>query len=83
MLRALDYFRASVLASGAPVDPRLADALAHLRGRRLADGRWPLDVRHRGRQWFEVDEGVGMPSRWVTLSALRVLRWADGSLAAG
>ena len=35
------------------------------------------DVRHRGRQWFEVDEGVGMPSRWVTLSALRVLRWAD------
>ncbi len=83
VLRALDYFRASVLASGAPVDPRLADALAHLRGRRLADGRWPLDVRHRGRQWFEVDEGVGMPSRWVTLSALRVLRWADGSLAAG
>ena len=22
-------------------------------------------------------QGVGMPSRWVTLSALRVLRWAD------
>ena len=80
VLRALDYFRASAILAGtaqAPVDPRLADALVHLRGRRLPDGRWPLDVRHRGRQWFEVDEGVGMPSRWVTLSALRVLRWAD------
>lgn len=77
VLRALDHLRASAQISGAPADPRLGEALAHLRGRGLPDGRWPLDVRHGGRQWFEVDAGPGMPSRWVTLAALRVLRWAE------
>ena len=28
------------------------------------------------REHFDVDEGVGKPSRWNTLRALRVLRWA-------
>ena len=27
---------------------------------------------------FELDAGVGKPSRWNTLRALRVLRWRDG-----
>jgi hypothetical protein len=26
-----------------------------------------------------MDEGVGKPSRWNTLRALRVLRWAEGA----
>ena len=43
ILRALDYFRASALLSGAAPDPRLEPAIAELRTRRLADGRWPLD----------------------------------------
>ncbi len=77
ILRALDHLRAGASLTGAPADPRLTPALDHLRSRRMPDGRWPLDVRHGGRQWFEVDEGPGMPSRWVTLSALRVLRWAE------
>ena len=77
VLRALDHLRACASLTGAAADPRLTEALAHLRSRRMPDGRWPLDVRHGGRQWFEVDEGPGMPSRWVTLSALRVLRWAE------
>ena len=28
--------------------------------------------------WFDVDDGVGEPSVWLTLRALRVLRWWDG-----
>jgi hypothetical protein len=27
--------------------------------------------------WFEVDVPVGEPSPWLTLQALRVLRWWD------
>ncbi len=41
------------------------------------DGRRPLDRRPRGRVWFHVDDGEGMPSVWATLRALRVLRWAE------
>ncbi len=69
-LRGLDYFRAADVP-----DPRLDEAIAELRRRRLPDGRWPLDRTLRGRVWFAVDEGVGEASRWLTLRALRVLRW--------
>lgn len=78
VLRGLDHFRAvAPLGSGAAPDPRLAEAVEHVRSRRAPDGRWLLDRTPRGRVWFEVDEGVGRPSRWVTLRALRVLRWWD------
>jgi hypothetical protein len=40
-----------------------------------ADGRWPLEVRHSGEMPVETDDGVGRPSRWNTLRALRVLGW--------
>ena len=85
ILRALDHFR-SAAALGTdpsdpsdPPDPRLDEALHHLRSRRLDDGSWPLDWRAPGRVWFDTDSGPGHPSRWVTLRALRVLRWADAS----
>jgi hypothetical protein len=74
-LRALDYFRSSAVLTGADPDPRLRDAIDHVRSRRLEDGTWPLDWSPKGRVWFEVDEGQGKPSRWVTLRAMRVLRW--------
>jgi hypothetical protein len=74
-LRALDYFRSSAVLTGADPDPRLGDAIDHVRSRRLEDGTWPLDWSPKGRVWFEVDEGQGKPSRWVTLRAMRVLRW--------
>lgn len=75
ILRALDYFRAAASLTGAVPDPRFGEAIDHLRSRRLADGTWPLDWSLPGRVWFEVDDGAGKPSRWVTLQAMRVLRW--------
>jgi len=78
VLRRLDYFRDAAVLTGSPPDLRLGDAIDHLRSRRRPDGTWPLDRRDPGRVWFDVDEGPGEPSRWVTLRALRVLSWWDG-----
>ena len=75
VLRALDYFRSSAMLTGADLDPRLREAIDHVRSRRSNDGAWPLDWSLPGRVWFEVDDGQGKPSRWVTLRAMRVLRW--------
>ena len=75
VLRALDYFRSSAMLTGADPDPRLREAIDHVRSRRSNDGTWPLDWSLPGRVWFEVDDGQGKPSRWVTLRAMRVLRW--------
>jgi hypothetical protein len=75
VLRALDYFRSAAILTGAGPDPRLGEAIDYVRSRRLADGTWPLDWSLAGRVWFEVDDGQGKPSRWVTLRAMRVLRW--------
>jgi len=75
VLRALDYFRASAALTGAAPDPRLGETIDHVRSRRLGDGTWPLDWNPTGRTWFDVDDGEGKPSRWVTLRAMRVLRW--------
>jgi hypothetical protein len=70
VLRALDYFQ----AVDAPRDPRLAEAVDLVRGRRRRDGRWPLQNSYKGRVYFDL-ERVGAPSRWNTLRALRVLKW--------
>jgi len=74
VLRGLEYFR----AAGARPDPRCAEAIDLVRGRRRSDGRWPLQHTHRARTHFEMEEGDGKPSRWNTLRALRVLRWYEG-----
>jgi hypothetical protein len=72
VLRGLDYFR----TTGAKPDPRLDAAIDLVRSKRGADGRWLLDKNPEGRTWFDVDDGPGLPSRWVTLRAMRVLAWA-------
>jgi hypothetical protein len=76
VLRALDYFR----RSGADPDPRTAEAVAVVRSARQPDGRWLLAHEHPGRVHFELEDGVGTPSRWNTLRALRVLGWWDGAV---
>ena len=50
-----------------------------LASKRQPDGRWLLDPIHPGRVHFELEDGVGLPSRWNTLRALRVLKWWDGN----
>jgi hypothetical protein len=77
VLRGLDHFRSAAVLTGAAPDPRLGEAIDHVRSRRLEDGTWPLDWSPMGRVWFDVDDGQGEPSRWVTLRAMRVLRWWD------
>ena len=74
VLRALDYFR----ASGAEPDSRIAAAVEVVRSKRQPDGRWLLDRVHPGRVHFALEGGVGEPSRWNTLRALRVLDWWQG-----
>jgi hypothetical protein len=79
VLRALDYFRSAAALTGAAPDPRLGEAVDHVRSRRLEDGTWPLNWSPPGRVWFDVGDGAGKPSRWVTLRVMRVLSWWEGS----
>lgn len=76
-LRALDHFRSAGVLHGTRPDQRLTDAVDHIRSRQLDDGRWPVDRTPKGRTWFEMAEGPGSPSPWVTLQAMRVLRWFE------
>jgi hypothetical protein len=74
VLRALDYFR----RSGANPDLRMADAVEVVHSKRQPDGRWLLDRIHPGQVYFDLEGGVGTPSRWNTLRGLRVLEWWNG-----
>jgi hypothetical protein len=79
VLRGLEHLR----LAGVEADERVAEALDIVEGNRGADGRWPLQNVHEGESHFEMEDGEGRPSRWNTLRALRVLRWAGRSEAAG
>jgi hypothetical protein len=79
VLNATDYFRSAALQDGADPDPRMAEAIETIRDARRSDGSWLQEHRHPGRVWFEVDAGVGEPSKWLTFHALRVLDWWDGA----
>jgi len=72
VLRALDYFR----SAGQAFEPRMAEARALVESKRDAQGRWPLERAHDEALPFPGPETLGQPSRWNTLRALRVLRWA-------
>ena len=77
VLRALDYLR----AAGVRADSRLEEAIAIVRDRRQADGRWLLDARHKHTLHEEIAGGVGEPNRWITLRARRALDWYGRSSA--
>ncbi len=71
LLRGLEHFQ----ETAAPWDDRCQDALDTLVKRRRRDGTWPVQNKHPGTVWFDMEK-TGGPSRWNTLRALRVLRWA-------
>lgn len=71
VLRGLDYFR----AAGAARDPRMDEALTAVAEKRGPDDRWPLQNAHDEEWVLDMGEAEGQPSRWVTLQALRVLRY--------
>ena len=70
VLRGLDYFQ----SVDAAWDERLSDAVELLESKQRKDGFWPVQHKHVGRVWFDMESGR-KPSRWNTLRALRVLRW--------
>ncbi|WP_448808948.1 hypothetical protein [Agromyces bauzanensis] len=72
VLRALDYFR----DAGDRPDPRVEEAIELMVSQRRDDGRWPAAAPWNGEVHFAVEAPEGEPSRWNTLRALRVLRWA-------
>lgn len=72
VLRGLDYFRS---AGDAP-DARMREAIELVRSKQRSDGTWYLENTHPGNVHFALEDGDGRPSRWNTLRALRVLRWA-------
>ncbi len=74
LARVLDYFRR---ARPAP-DERMAEAIGILESKRDASGRWPLDHQYADARIVDFGDAPGEPSRWITLRALRVLRWAEG-----
>ena len=71
ILRALDYFR----AAGAERDARMDEAVNIVAGKQQADGRWLLERSHPEALALPFGESMGEPSRWITLRAMRVLRW--------
>ena len=73
VLRGLDFLR----LAGTEPDPRVKEAVELVRSKADTHGRWPLESPHPGRLHFPIDKGEGWPSRWNTLRALRVLKWAD------
>lgn len=79
VLNAAEYFRQASALDGTSPDPRMSEAIGHIRRLQQADGTWIQARRHPGRVWFEVDVDAGEPSKWLTLMGLRVLDWWDNS----
>ena len=77
VLNAAEYFREASVFDGLPPDPRMAKAIDTIESARQPDGTWHQGAPHPGRVWFDVDVPEGEPSKWLTLSATRVLAWWD------
>jgi hypothetical protein len=73
ILRGLDYLRRARVTP----DARMAEAIDLVAKKRDESGRWRLENPHPGPTHFEMEGAAGEPSRWNTLRAIRVLRWAN------
>ena len=77
VLRGLDYLQ----SAGSEPDPRCDEAIDLVAGKSDEKGRWPLENKHQGPTHFDMEGPEGFPSRWNTLRALRVLRWAGSDVS--
>ena len=68
ILSALDYFQ----YSETEWDSRLRPAIDYVLKKRNKEGTWNLRAKYDGQTHFDMEK-AGMPSRWNTLRALRVL----------
>jgi hypothetical protein len=71
VLRGLDYLR----EAGVTPDERIAEAIGVVESKGDIVGRWPLERAYHDQLPVDLGEREGEPSRWITLRALRVLRW--------
>jgi len=69
ILRALDYFQSGDF----PYDERMEEALKILMEKQTKDGTWKLAASYPGKTHFQMEK-AGLPSRWNTLRALRVVK---------
>ena len=62
---------------GLAQDPRLADALALILKKQDSRGRWMMENNPQltSKTWMDI-EAKKMPSKWITLRAMRVLKAA-------
>ena len=73
VLRGLDYLR----SAGLRPDQRVAEAIDLVEKKRDANGRWLLENPHDSDLNFVMEDVAGIPSRSITLRALRVLDWCS------
>ncbi len=78
VLRALDHLR----DAGVEPDSRIDEALRIIEEQQGTDGRWLLRRHEDGELHFPIDDGPGLPSRWISLRAMRVRRWAAAGVTA-
>jgi hypothetical protein len=71
VLRGLEYLRRANVAP----DERMTEAIDLVKSKRDVNGKWLLEVQYPGKMPIDLGEVVGKPSRWITLRALRVLKW--------
>lgn len=63
----------ALAALGLGRDKRLSNALALIRGKQDAQGRWALEYGYSGKAWGDFGP-LKHANKWITLRALRVLK---------
>lgn len=62
-----------LLALGLAGDPRMENAIQMIKDKQNSQGRWLMEYSYNGKMSVVIEEKK-MPSKWVTLRALRVLK---------
>lgn len=55
-------------------DPRLEDAIKLVASKRTKEGKWKMQNSYNDKMLFPIEE-KGKPSKWLTLKALKILRF--------